>query len=118
MRRPPPRSTRTDTLFPSTTLFRSPYSKGRNLRCSPFYLREKELGGYFMEIAGWERAHGYAANEETLLDKYANRVPERLNEWDKRHFWRVSNAEHLALPDKFGLELGRATCRERVGQSV
>src|SRR3546814_3068526 len=35
---------------------REPYSKGRNLRCSPFYLREKELGGYFIEIAGWERA--------------------------------------------------------------
>src|SRR3546814_3065800 len=46
-----------------------PYSKGRNLRCSPFYLREKELGGYFMEIAGWERAHGYAANDATLLAK-------------------------------------------------
>src|SRR3546814_12636085 len=25
MQRPPPRSTRTDTLFPCTTLFRSPY---------------------------------------------------------------------------------------------
>ncbi|HET9481538.1 MAG TPA: FAD-dependent oxidoreductase, partial [Candidatus Polarisedimenticolia bacterium] len=82
---------------------REPYSKGRNLRCTPFYLREKELGGYFMEIAGWERAHGYASNEQTLLAKYANRVPERLNEWDNRHFWRVSNAEHLELSENVGM---------------
>lgn len=82
---------------------REPYTKGRNLRCSPFYLREKELGGYFMEIAGWERAHGYAANEATLLEKYADRVPERKNEWDNRHFWRVSNAEHLELSENVGM---------------
>jgi hypothetical protein len=29
----------------------------------PSIEREKELGGYFMELGGWERAHGYAANE-------------------------------------------------------
>src|SRR3546814_12036282 len=29
MRRPPPRSTRTDTLFPYTTLFRSPPAQAR-----------------------------------------------------------------------------------------
>ncbi len=82
---------------------REPYSKGRNIRTSPCYLREKEMGGYFMEIAGWERAHGYAANEETLLAKYADRVPERLNEWDNRHFCRVSNAEHLELSENVGM---------------
>src|SRR3546814_2266740 len=57
---------------------REHYSKGRNLRCSPFYLREKALGGYFMEIAGWERAPGYDANEATLLAKY-DRTSNRLN---------------------------------------
>tara|TARA_R110001599_G_scaffold66694_1_gene188563 strand:- start:15083 stop:17659 length:2577 start_codon:yes stop_codon:yes gene_type:complete len=82
---------------------REPYSKGRNLRSAPFNLREKELGGYFMELAGWERAHGYAANEETLLAKYADRVPVRENEWDNRHFWRVSNAEHLELSENVGM---------------
>jgi len=82
---------------------REPYSKGRNLRAAPYYLREKELGGYFMEIAGWERAHGYAANEATLLAKHADRVPVRENEWDNRHFWRVSNAEHLELSENVGM---------------
>jgi len=81
---------------------REPYSKGRNLRRSPFWPREQELGGYFMEAAGWERAHGYAANEH-LIEKYADRVPERNNEWDARHFWRVSNAEQLAMSDGVGM---------------
>jgi glycine cleavage system aminomethyltransferase T len=81
---------------------REPYVTGRNLRRSPFYEREKELGGYFMELGGWERAHGYAANEH-LLEKYGNRVPVRENEWDNRHFWRVSNAEHLAMSEDCGI---------------
>ena len=81
---------------------REPFATGRNVRRSPFYEREKELGGYFMEIGGWERAHGYAANEH-LLEKYGNRVPVRESEWDNRHFWRVSNAEHLAMSDDCGI---------------
>jgi glycine cleavage system aminomethyltransferase T/glycine/D-amino acid oxidase-like deaminating enzyme len=81
---------------------REPYATGRNVRRSPFYEREKELGGYFMELGGWERAHGYAANEH-LLEKYGDRVPVRQNEWDNRHFWRVSNAEHLAMSEDCGI---------------
>ena len=81
---------------------REPYATGRNIRRSPFWEREKELGGYFMELGGWERAHGYAANEH-LLAKYGNRVPLRQNEWDNRHFWRVSNAEQLAMSEDCGI---------------
>lgn len=81
---------------------REPYANGRNVKRSPFYEREVELGGHFMELGGWERAHGYAANEH-LLEKYGNQVPERENEWDNRHFWRVSNAEQLALSEDCGI---------------
>ncbi|MGZ9719689.1 GcvT family protein [Rhizobium miluonense] len=81
---------------------REPYATGRSVRRSPFWEREKELGGYFMELGGWERAHGYAANEH-LLEKYGDRIPVRENEWDNRHFWRVSNAEHLALSEDCGI---------------
>ncbi|WP_299813973.1 FAD-dependent oxidoreductase [uncultured Roseibium sp.] len=81
---------------------REPYASGRNVKRSPFYEREVELGGHFMELGGWERAHGYAANEH-LLEKYGDRVPVRENEWDNRHFWRVSNAEHLALSEDCGI---------------
>lgn len=81
---------------------REPYTKGRGLRRSPFYEREKALGAHFMEAAGWERAHGYAGNDH-LLSKFADQVPERENEWDNRHFWRVSNAEHLQLSEDVGM---------------
>ena len=81
---------------------REPYTAARNIRQSPFYEREKALGGYFMEAAGWERAHGYASNEH-LLEKWGDRVPERRAEWDNRHFWRVSNAEHLEMSENVGM---------------
>ncbi|MGB5838802.1 MAG: glycine cleavage T C-terminal barrel domain-containing protein, partial [Brucella anthropi] len=81
---------------------REPYASGRGVKRSPFYEREVELGGYFMELGGWERAHGYKANEH-LLEKYGDRVPVRENEWDSRHFWRVSNAEHLELTENCGI---------------
>lgn len=81
---------------------REPFSKGRNVRMSPFHEREKALGGHFMELGGWERAHGYAANEH-LLEKWGDKVPVRENEWDNRHFWRVSNAEHLEMSANCGI---------------
>ena len=81
---------------------REPYTASRHMRRSPFYEREVALGGHFMEAAGWERAHGYAANEH-LLEKYGDRVPTRENEWDNRHFWRVANAEHLELSENVGM---------------
>ncbi len=81
---------------------REPYTKGRGLHRSPFYEREVALGGHFMEAAGWERAHGYASNNH-LLEKFSGQIPERLNEWDSRHFWPVSNAEHLQLSEDVGM---------------
>ena len=82
---------------------REPFATSRGMRVSPFYEREVELGGYFMEVAGWERAHGYAANEATLLAKYRDQIPVRAAEWDNRHFWEVSNAEQLAMSDSVGM---------------
>ncbi|MET0258444.1 MAG: FAD-dependent oxidoreductase, partial [Methylobacterium sp.] len=81
---------------------REPFSLGRDVRRSPFHEREVALGGHFMELGGWERAHGYAANAP-LLAKYGDRIPERTNEWDARHFWRVSNAEQLAMSEDAGI---------------
>ncbi|SHG61828.1 GcvT family protein [Cognatishimia maritima] len=81
---------------------REPFANGRNIRRSPFYEREVELGGHFMELGGWERAHGYASNAH-LLEKYADQVPVREAEWDNRHFWRVSNAEQLEMSSDCGI---------------
>ena len=81
---------------------REPFANARGIRRSPFYEREVELGGHFMELGGWERAHGYAANAH-LLEKYADQVPLRANEWDSRHFWPVSNAEQLEMSADCGI---------------
>lgn len=83
---------------------REPFATGRDLFHSPFYAREKELGGYFEnEIGGWERAYAYASNEALLAD-YRKRVPVRENEWDRRHVpYEVANAEHLAMSDRVGM---------------
>lgn len=81
---------------------REPFGNGRGIRRSPFHSREVELGGHFMELGGWERAHGYAANNH-LLEKYAGQIPERQNEWDSRHFWPVSNAEQLEMSADCGI---------------
>lgn len=81
---------------------REPFAGGRGARRSPSHARQIALGGYFMELGGWERAHGYAASEQ-LLDKFGDRAPVRGNEWDNRHFWRVSNAEQLRMSEDCGV---------------
>lgn len=40
-----------------------PLDEPRNLRVSPFYERQKELGAVFLDANGWERPHWYTANE-------------------------------------------------------
>src|SRR3546814_7931154 len=47
MRRPPPRSTRTDTLFPYTTLFRSLYAVGHSVKMQ---VRAAHLAGVLQLI--------------------------------------------------------------------
>ncbi len=81
---------------------REPYTAARGKFRSPFWERENELGGYFMELCGWERAHGYASNEH-LLEEYGDKIPTREAEWDSRHFFRVSNAEHLKMSEDVGM---------------
>ena len=83
---------------------REPWATGRDVFRSPFYAREKELGGHFdNEIAGWERAYAYASNE-TKLANYMAQVPVREHEWDRRHVpYEVANAEHLAMSESAGM---------------
>jgi glycine cleavage system aminomethyltransferase T/glycine/D-amino acid oxidase-like deaminating enzyme len=83
---------------------REPWTTGRNVYKSPFYAREKELGGYFdNEIGGWERAYAYESNHKKLAE-YVAKVPVREAEWDRRHVpYEVANAEHLAMSDRAGM---------------
>ncbi len=92
------------TIYTPAVHPREPYITQREMFVSPFYEREKELGGHFEnEVAGWERALAYMSNREKL-DKYIKEVPFRENEWDTRHVpYDVANAEHLAMSDSVGM---------------
>jgi len=67
---------------------------------SPVY--ERELGAVFFETVGWERPFWYASNE-SLLERYGDRVMPRSAEWESRWWSPIINAEHLAMRDACGL---------------
>ena len=75
------------------------WNSSRNVRVSPFYARQQELGAVFFETAGWERPQWYASNQG-LLDEYGDRVINREAEWDSRWWSPIINAEHLAMRDR------------------
>jgi heterotetrameric sarcosine oxidase gamma subunit len=78
------------------------WESDRPVRVGPFYSREQDLGATFVETAGWERPHWYAANER-LLERYQGRLMPRSAEWESRWWSPIINAEHLAMRDACGL---------------
>jgi dimethylglycine oxidase len=76
-----------------------PMEEPRPLRTSPFYMRQKELGAYFLEASGWERPQWYGAND-SLLAEYS--VPE-MEEWAGRYWSPIVGAEHLATRERVAL---------------
>ena len=92
------------TIYTPAVHPREPYITSRGKFVSPFYEREKELGGYFdNEVARWERAFAYESNREKL-EHYLKDIPVRDNEWDRRHVpYELANAEHLAMSDSVGM---------------
>ena len=74
----------------------------REVRLSPFYAREQELGAVFYETAGWERPWWYESNAG-LLEEYGDRVMPREAEWESRWWSPIINAEHLAMRDRAAL---------------
>ncbi|HEY9288699.1 MAG TPA: FAD-dependent oxidoreductase [Candidatus Dormibacteraeota bacterium] len=81
---------------------REQWESNRRVRLSPFYEREKALGAFFFETAGWERPHWYESNKK-LLDEYGDRVMPRRYEWDARWWSPIINAEHLAMRDRVAM---------------
>jgi glycine cleavage system aminomethyltransferase T len=81
---------------------REQWASSRNIRLSPFFSREQELGAVFFETAGWERPHWYESNRK-LLAEYAGRVMDRPNEWDARWWSPIINAEHLAMRERVSM---------------
>src|SRR3546814_8559016 len=116
MIRRPPRSTRTDTLFLYTTLFRSTYlidrvsealgllyamhwpfrqfETARGVRLTPLYDRLKARGACFGEVAGWERANWFAPDGVEPRYEYS---------YGRQNWFDHAAAECKATREKVGL---------------
>ena len=73
---------------------REQWSSDRDVRLSPFHVRERELDAVFFEVAGWERPQWYGSNRP-LVDEFG--VADRPHEWDARWWSPIIEAEHLAM---------------------
>jgi glycine cleavage system aminomethyltransferase T/glycine/D-amino acid oxidase-like deaminating enzyme len=78
------------------------WASNRNVRLAPFHVRERELGAFFFEAAGWERPFWYESNAP-LLEEFGDRVTRRTAEWDSRWWSPIINGEHLAMRARAGL---------------
>ncbi|MFF4602962.1 FAD-dependent oxidoreductase [Streptomyces sp. NPDC001339] len=76
-----------------------PMAQPRPLRTSPFYPRQQQLGGYFLEGGGWERPHWYEANAPLAEDL---RLPER-DAWSARYWSPIAAAEARATRERVAL---------------
>ncbi len=81
---------------------REQWFSNRNVRVSPFFQMQQDLGAVFFETAGWERPQWYESNKK-LLDEYGDKVMDRPNEWDSRWWSPIINAEHLAMRERVGM---------------
>jgi glycine cleavage system aminomethyltransferase T/glycine/D-amino acid oxidase-like deaminating enzyme len=70
-----------------------PKESPRDVRVSPFNVRQKELGAFFLEASAWERPHWFEANR-ALLDQLPAewQTPER-DEWSAMFSSPISAAE-------------------------
>src|SRR3546814_15010414 len=106
MRRLPPRCTRTDTLFPYTTLFRSAklITSDVDERDHEFLTGERTPEGFFRLKDGTgvdhciKRGLAFASHADLL--------------------WWETSKPNMADARRFAEEIGRASCRERVCQYV
>jgi glycine cleavage system aminomethyltransferase T/glycine/D-amino acid oxidase-like deaminating enzyme len=76
-----------------------PMGAPREVRVSPFYPREKALGGVFLEAAGWERPQWYEANAPLVEGRP---IPDR-EPWSARFWSPIVGAEHLVTRERVGL---------------
>src|SRR3546814_16308706 len=108
MIRRPPRSTRTDTLFPYTTLFRSEWHPGAGTSV----ISCRSAGGAQVGCPGPPiRIATRKTNHVTL-----RKLPGRLSDDGRHGRWLHPGAGHRPQPAH--TQIGRASCRERVCQYV
>jgi glycine cleavage system aminomethyltransferase T/glycine/D-amino acid oxidase-like deaminating enzyme len=65
----------------------------RNLRVSPFHVRQQQLGAVFLEGAGWERPHWFEANAGLLKELPAEWTPPARDAWAAQFDSAIAAAE-------------------------
>src|SRR3546814_16521464 len=100
MIRRPPRSTRTDTLFPYTTLFRSLAVVGKSL---------------VVASDGGALARAQLATVEDRRGQAAGNVPDFVGRLEQI---AAGGLRTVAAADRQGRKIGSVSCRERVCQYV
>src|SRR3546814_19896288 len=112
MIRRPPRSTRTDTLFPYTTLFRSVDAYRDEMGMLP-----EAVLNYLLRL-GWGHGDEEIISRERAVELFdiagVGRSPSRF---DIKKLENL-NGHYLREAADARLEIGRASCRERVCQYV
>ncbi|GIH77619.1 GcvT family protein [Planobispora longispora] len=87
-----------------------PMDSPRPLRTSPFHPRQRELGAFFLEAAGWERPHWFEANA-ALLEDPVRLAPDAeafvgaaaRDEWAARYWSPIAAAEAWATRQRVAL---------------
>ncbi|HLU73009.1 MAG TPA: FAD-dependent oxidoreductase [Nonomuraea sp.] len=78
-----------------------PMESPRPMRTSPFYSRQRELGAFFLEGAGWERPHWFEANRPLLDDLV--QAEEARDAWASRYWSPIAAAESHATREAVAL---------------
>src|SRR3546814_11263898 len=127
--RRPPRSTRTDTLFPYTTIFRSRADRGENVghvrglaAIAHIGLADRELAKFdICELHGWALLLGVNRLHPSILGRVADaagiarkRVRAGSSVLGGRNFG-IAGCEHIARP-RGGGEQGFRSEERRVGK--
>lgn len=71
----------------------------RNLKVSPFYIRQRDLGAVFFETFGWERPQWYEANKKLPMPTGAP----LLSGWAGYNWSPIIGAEHIATREHVAL---------------
>ncbi|KAG6001108.1 hypothetical protein E4U21_004681 [Claviceps maximensis] len=70
-----------------------PRESPRSLRVSPFYLRHRELGAFFLEENAWERPHWFESNRALLGDLPPEWQPVERDAWSGQYHSEITAAE-------------------------
>ncbi|WP_342048226.1 GcvT family protein [Bacillus sp. OTU530] len=78
-----------------------PPETSRDMRVSPYYMRQQALGAHFNEKSGWEQPQWYEAND-SLVSMYENMILKRTG-WAAKYWSPIIEAEQLHTRQYAGL---------------